>query len=277
MQTLQTLIDLILYQRDLHISILDVAGMLNTPLTKISAKNIIHSKPFCLEAKKTKSGSKLCLKCKMLANKKAIQEKKPFSGHCFFGIYECAYPVILNGEVGAVVYVGNVIADKTITQKRLERAVLMTGIPSGPLSALLSTCEHTQDATFPFKIAEIIGDYLKRTFENSPKEPSDLHWLVQGMKRQAQDSIGVNISLRSLSQLYGKNEKYMGRLFFKQVGISFHEYCNRLRLEKAEILLRQTSKKILDIALESGFNNVSYFNRVFRNKHGISPLEYRKK
>ena len=72
-----------------------------------------------------------------------------------------------------------------------------------------------------------------------------------------------------------KNEKYLGRLFKKEMGISFSEYCIGLRLEKAEESLLKSNDKIIDIALDCGFNNISYFNRVFRKKHNVSPGEYR--
>ena len=47
----------------------------------------------------------------------------------------------------------------------------------------------------------------------------------------------------------------MGRLFKEKMGMTFHQYCLLLRLQKAEELLLRTPDKIIDIALECGFNN----------------------
>ena len=66
----------------------------------------------------------------------------------------------------------------------------------------------------------------------------------------------------------------MGRLFIKEMHVSFHEYCLLLKLQKAEALLLGTGEKIIDVALECGFDNISYFNRVFKKQYGMSPGEY---
>jgi AraC-like DNA-binding protein len=58
--------------------------------------------------------------------------------------------------------------------------------------------------------------------------------------------------------------------------MSFHEYLNNLRLEKAAEKLRMNSAAITDVAMTCGFNNVTYFNRLFRKKYGMSPGQYKK-
>ena len=72
MQNLQVMIDQLTKGRHLHISILDLTGILNNTMTEISFKNVIHSKRFCDIAKSTDKGYRTCLRCKMLANTKAI-------------------------------------------------------------------------------------------------------------------------------------------------------------------------------------------------------------
>ena len=76
MQSLQTLIDLLSYHRNIHISIVDLNGILNTQATSVDFKNAIHSKSFCWIAKSTQCGLDACLQCKQHANRKAVAEKK---------------------------------------------------------------------------------------------------------------------------------------------------------------------------------------------------------
>ena len=121
MQKLQILIDMLTKERKIHISILDVSGILNTPSTKIDFRNVIHSKNFCNIAKSSEKGYRSCLHCKDLANTKAITSRKPFCGHCLYGIYEAAMPVIIGETVSAVVYVGNAIVDVDQTKNRIEK------------------------------------------------------------------------------------------------------------------------------------------------------------
>lgn len=275
MQNLQILIDQLSRHRKLHISILDLSGILNTPLTQISIKNAVHTKHFCDIAKSTDRGLAACLRCKMLANTKAVQKKKPFSGHCIYGLYEAAYPVIINQNVAAVVYVGNAVIDKERTVSQMKRICSLTGAEQYKLSEEIEQCELLGDSSELFQIAELVADYVKMLYAASPPKAQKMHWLVSLMKQHADEMFSSNISLKELAVTYRKNEKYLGRLFKKEMGIGFGDYCMQVRLHKAEQMLMQSDEKIIDIALECGFNNISYFNRLFKKKHGIPPRAYR--
>jgi len=64
---------------------------------------------------------------------------------------------------------------------------------------------------------------------------------------------------------------------FKQItNLTFINYLNNLRLNHAENLLINTQVPILDISLQSGFNNISHFNHLFKREFGISPTQMRK-
>ena len=274
MQPLQSLINILTKGRKLHISILDISGILNAPLAKISFENVIHSKKYCNIAKSTERGYRLCLHCKKLANAKAIAQKQPFCGHCPYGLYEAAMPVVIGETVAAIVYVGNAITDADQTNHRIEKACHYTGIDRQQLYEQTKECEHLDHADEPLKIAEIVCDYIKMLYVKEPKSHSSIHWLVLALKEYAERMYCSNPTLKDLSAVYHKNEKYMGRLFIKEMHVSFHKYCLLLKLQKAEALLLGTKDKIIDIALECGFDNISYFNRVFKKQYGMSPNEY---
>lgn len=274
MQSLQFLIDTLTKGRNLHISILDTNGILNTPLKKIDFKNVIHSKSFCDVAKSTEKGYRLCMHCKKIANNKAIKEQKSFCGHCAYGLFEASMPVIIGDTVIAVVYVGNAITDIDFTKRKIDRACHHTNVNSQKLYEQLKECEYIDHTTELMGIAEIVCDYIKMLYRIEPKASTRLHWLVAAIKQHAEQTFCFNPTLNELSILYHKNEKYIGRLFKKETGISFHQYCLLLRLQKAESLLLKTSDKIIDIALECGFDNVSYFNRAFKTQYGMSPRAY---
>ena len=77
--------------------------------------------------------------------------------------------------------------------------------------------------------------------------------------------------------MYHYNEKYLGTLFKKQTGLSFHDYLNHRRLYRSRMLLEQSGDSILSIATRVGFNNVTYFNRLFKAYYGVSPSQMRAK
>lgn len=275
MQTLQVLIDQLEKGRKLHISISDFSGILNTPLTTIRFENIIHSKEFCNVAKSTARGYKACLRCKMLANTKAIRQKLSFCGQCIYGMYEAAAPVVIDEAVMATVYVGNAIVNEHRVKERIQSACRVTGVSADALYEQLDRCESLAKPDELLAVAEIVADYLKMLHAASPSPKSEKHWLVTLMKQYAEENMEYSISLKEFAIVHQKNVQYIGRLFKSSVGISFNQYCNGVRLRKAAVLLAQGDEKIIDIAFSCGFNNVSYFNRVFQRTFGITPTEYR--
>ena len=67
------------------------------------------------------------------------------------------------------------------------------------------------------------------------------------------------------------------KYFKKVMGTSFIDYLNEYRLSMASRLLLTTSDNILEIAAECGYDNLSYFNRLFKKKFGVTPSAYRNK
>ena len=66
------------------------------------------------------------------------------------------------------------------------------------------------------------------------------------------------------------------RTFQGVTGVTPHQYLLRLRLQRAALKLRTEPTKVVDIALESGFGDVSNFNRTFRAEFGVSPRAWRR-
>ena len=85
-----------------------------------------------------------------------------------------------------------------------------------------------------------------------------------------------NVALEEISSLLGFDVSYFCRIFKSATGATFTEYLNFVRVCKAEKLLTQTEKSILEISDAVGFSSVSYFNRVFKKIRFCSPKSYRK-
>ena len=84
------------------------------------------------------------------------------------------------------------------------------------------------------------------------------------------------ITLEELASLVNLSTYHMAHVFKQYTGISPNKYINEHRLAIAANRLLNENLPILNIALECGFNNISYFNRAFKNKYGITPNQFRK-
>ena len=86
---------------------------------------------------------------------------------------------------------------------------------------------------------------------------------------------GEALTMRAMAQRLHLSPYHFCRLFRKSTGLRFTDYVCRARVEHAKQLLLQRSARIADVAMNCGFGDVSYFNRMFKKCAGVTPTEYR--
>ena len=85
----------------------------------------------------------------------------------------------------------------------------------------------------------------------------------------------VNISLLTISEKFGFSYSNFSHFFRKQTGSTFSNYLERLRIDKAKLLLRESDDVLNNIASQVGFNNIGTFTRAFKKRELIPPGTYR--
>ena len=279
--SLQKVIDLISQNSGIHICINDVEGILYSDILKIDSNNKIHSKAFCDIAKSTAKGYNLCISCKTCANRKAVYEKKEFSGYCPYGLYEFVKPVVIDNVAVCVIYVGNIVIDKEKTIKKIKHTARLTGIDADKLINKLEKSVYASDLDNSRDIAVLIDSYIhlltEKTRRKEEKYEAGCRHKVNELIEYINYHYDKSISLKQAAKLYFVNEKYLGRVFKSETGYTFHHYLNHVRINHAISYLENTDKSILDISLDCGFGNVTYFNRCFMKFYGMTPTQYRRR
>ena len=202
----------------------------------------------------------------------------PFWGVCPYGLYELVYPVVANNKIQCILFIGNQSENINFTSKKARYTCRVTHVDYLLLEKHFQEIENA-DKEYSFSCARLIETFVLLHLKTMPKIPKSnhkLHWAISNIKDYADVHFKQQITLKTLSKLYFLNEKYAGRLFHEQVGTSFNRYVTDIRLNNAALLLKTTDKSILTAALESGFNSISYFNRMFKGYYGKTPGEYRK-
>jgi AraC-like DNA-binding protein/ligand-binding sensor protein len=147
-------------------------------------------------------------------------------------------------------------------------------------------------------IFEANNRYLRRIQESKTTEEllDNMHHIVdllsehifsfQGIRhasalRKAERFIWTNytrrISLGEIAEASGLSPSYFSTVFKNEMGENLSAYLNRLRVEKAAMMLTETKRSLTDIAEACGFENRSWFSRIFRHHAGISPGKYRER
>jgi AraC-like DNA-binding protein len=86
---------------------------------------------------------------------------------------------------------------------------------------------------------------------------------------------GSDLTLVSLAKEADLSPFYFLRTFEAVTGTTPHQYMRRMKLRAAAVRLSSSETRIVDVALESGFGDVSNFNRAFRAEFGVTPTTYR--
>ncbi len=108
-------------------------------------------------------------------------------------------------------------------------------------------------------------------------ETSGRNNIEKEMISYIQQNFTDDISLRDFGAQFHLSEKYISRYFKQHFNITLSQYLNHLRLKCAVQLLQDTELTVTEVALQSGYQNVSYFIRCFKKMYGVSPLKYRRK
>ena len=84
-----------------------------------------------------------------------------------------------------------------------------------------------------------------------------------------------DLSQGAMAEMAGISKDYFSRMFRTVTGMNYSKWLNMIRLEKATELLADKEKTLTEVAMLSGFQSISSFNRVFHAEKGMAPGEYR--
>ena len=107
--------------------------------------------------------------------------------------------------------------------------------------------------------------------EISPLATARVTHIVRTIEREP----AVPLTLRRLAAAAELSPYHFLRTFEHVTGVTPHQYVRRTRLREAAMRLALGSERIIDVAFESGFGDLSNFNRAFRAEFGVSPRVYR--
>ena len=123
-------------------------------------------------------------------------------------------------------------------------------------------------------ILGVLAEYTLLTSSNPSHNPRVellkrvLSYIHQNYQRQ--------LTLAQLSALVGMNEQYFCRFFKKALGKTPISYINDYRIHHATTLLSTTELPVMEVCLESGFNNLGHFMKEFKKATQLTPLQFRK-
>ncbi|HEX9757748.1 MAG TPA: AraC family transcriptional regulator [Nitrospiria bacterium] len=98
---------------------------------------------------------------------------------------------------------------------------------------------------------------------------------IRNVVDHVKEHFSQDLKLAVVGLRFGYHPDYLCRKFKKEMGIPFHEFILKVRVQKAICLLMESEKGIKEISFEVGFSRPEVFSRAFRRMAGCSPREFR--
>lgn len=95
------------------------------------------------------------------------------------------------------------------------------------------------------------------------------------MEDYVRERLAEEISIETLAGLVELSPFHFSRVFKQATGMSPLQFVTRERITRAQQLIRETSRSLIDIALEVGYTSPSHFAKLFRRLTGVTPTEFR--
>lgn len=101
--------------------------------------------------------------------------------------------------------------------------------------------------------------------------------IIKQVLNYIEENFNNEISIKLLSSIFNTNAAYLGQLFKSETGDMLTNYLNKIRVEKAKVMILNSRLKANKISEKVGYINPNYFYRIFKKITGISPTEFKNK
>ncbi|MDD1796208.1 AraC family transcriptional regulator [Enterovibrio sp. ZSDZ42] len=127
--------------------------------------------------------------------------------------------------------------------------------------------EHLANALIQYCL-ELLGNPVQSKISRSEK-------LYRSMCIYVQENFHKDITRVTVASRFGVSSAHVSRLFNQEGSVKYADYVTYVRLDRAKFMLKKYNFKLEEIAHRCGFKDTNYFCRVFKNKTGKTPSEYR--
>lgn len=229
--------------------------------------------PFCSKVQQKESVKLKCHHADELAFEKVRASGTAYTYKCHCGLIETVAPIYNYGALTGYFMMGQICDDEVSAVdniKRLSKNYFETQ------NELETACKNIPiikaDMMESYiNILEIIAEYMTNTNRLTAKDRD----LALGIKSYVHKFYQKKLTVKLLCETFGCSRTTLMNTFSDRFGITLGEYITQYRLEKAEKMLVVGEKSVKSVAAECGFSDQNYFTKVFRQKHGITPTEYR--
>lgn len=266
---------------NMGVVIIDIDGEYITEKTNYSE--------FCKVFRKNSTLSLFCEKCDLKALNKVLLSRTPYIYKCHSGLIDVIIPILYEGEIIGAFLIGQFLLEnnqefelekilkenigKNIDLKLLqEKYKELTVISLEKLESIIRIVTYST-----YYIADCIKNKkwleMKNTVSKVKIELSNSK--IAPIIKYINEHINENILLSLGANLCNMSQSQFSRTFKKETGKTFKEYVLLKKIEQAKFYIKTTDKSFSEISDFLGFEDSSYFTKLFKKYEGITPKEYK--
>lgn len=145
-----------------------------------------------------------------------------------------------------------------------------------------SACYELNQKSENFKLFSVLVTYqilikMNRQFNSEAigKVGQKSYLIVKDLISFLEDNLNERLTLHEIEGYSGLNYNYVNRLFKDGTGFTIKNYLNLLKIQRAQQLIRENRLTFAEIAEGLGFDDPFYFSKLFKNKTGLTPSQYK--
>ncbi|MDD2374385.1 MAG: PocR ligand-binding domain-containing protein [Eubacteriales bacterium] len=216
-----------------------------------------------------------CEECNRRSFETCRQSDRLVIYKCHAGLIEATCAIKLNGVVVGYIMFGQITEStdkKQLAQQMIEHFQISTEEAERWYQAVSETkTKSFSQVKAASKILEACTYYVLQKDLVALRHER----LVDKINAYIDDNLGRNITVADLTADFSISRTKLYEILNQQLGIGIAEYIKRKRMERARQLLIETEMRIAEIAGLLGYDDYTYFSRVFRKEYSLSPRQYR--
>lgn len=203
-----------------------------------------------------------------------------------FGHYLVVHPRLIGGSIESVFWQKYLLP--IMENHSLKGFVLRDGEPDKEkfveLSERIWYACHNKAPGYEFRVRNDLSELVFLMHQHSNMEYTSVpergqrdENRIKNMVTYVQEHYSEDISLEQLAACANISESECLRCFKRVTGVTPIQFIKQFRIQRAQTLLALSTEKIVDIAIQCGFQDMSYFSKTFQKYCGCTPTEFRKK
>jgi AraC-like DNA-binding protein len=166
-----------------------------------------------------------------------------------------------------------------------DKSLILNIKEQAQIENIFSRILHESDqqiSAFQINISALLTELLVFIYRLKEQKASEISQSIQHIKiKPIIDYLNQNfadpLTLADIAGQFHMSPYYLCKVFKSSTEFTIIQYLHQIRIKRAQELLRETRRSILEISQLTGFISISHFNRIFRSTAGMTPSEYKKK